>query len=76
MGPVERLNDMIPDWAAERNTTDSPIYVNDIYPFPNTFLKDGIHPNEEGEDLIADGVGSLLTWIINSNSTGNSTTSS
>ncbi|KAI1478399.1 carbohydrate esterase family 3 protein [Daldinia eschscholtzii] len=76
MGPVERLNDMIPDWAVERNTTESPIYVNDIYPFPNTFLKDGIHPNEEGEDRIADGLGSLLTWIINSNSTGNSTTSS
>ncbi|KAF3055851.1 putative carbohydrate esterase family 3 protein [Daldinia childiae] len=75
MNPVKRLNDMIPDWAVEQNKTESPIYVNDIYPFPNTFLKDGIHPNDEGEDRIADGLNSLLTWIINSNSTGNTTVS-
>ncbi|KAI2776092.1 carbohydrate esterase family 3 protein [Daldinia loculata] len=73
MGPVKRLNDMIPDWAVEQNKTESPIYVNDIYPFPNTLLRDGIHPNDEGEDRIADGVNSLLTWIINSNSTDNTT---
>ncbi|KAI1394110.1 carbohydrate esterase family 3 protein [Hypoxylon trugodes] len=75
MNPVKRLNDMIPDWAAEQNTTDSPVYVNDIYPFPNTYLKDGIYPNEEGEDTIADTLSSLLTWIIASNTTENSTTS-
>ncbi|KAI1409084.1 carbohydrate esterase family 3 protein [Hypoxylon sp. FL1857] len=73
MIPVKKLNDMIPDWAREDNTTKSPIYVNDIYPFPNDFLKDGIHPNDAGEDQIASGLGSLLTWIINANLTGNAT---
>lgn len=73
MNPVKRLNDMIPDWAVEQNKTESPIYVNDIYPFPNTLLRDGIYPNDEGEDRIADGLNSFLTWIINSNSTDNIT---
>ncbi|KAI0843158.1 carbohydrate esterase family 3 protein [Hypoxylon sp. FL0890] len=73
MIPVKKLNDMIPDWAREDNTTKSPIYVNDIYPFPNTYLKDGVYPNEDGEEHIASGLGSLLTWIINANLTGNVT---
>ncbi|KAI1468809.1 carbohydrate esterase family 3 protein [Daldinia caldariorum] len=75
MAPVERLNDMIPDWAAEMNTTESPVYVDDIYPFPNAFLKDGIHPNEQGEDRIAEGLTSLLTWIVGADSTGGSAAS-
>ncbi|KAI8965787.1 carbohydrate esterase family 3 protein [Daldinia sp. FL1419] len=75
MNPVKKLNDMIPDWAVEQNKTESPIYVNDIYPFPNTLLRDGIHPNDEGEDRIAEGLNGLLTWIINSNSSDNSTAS-
>ncbi|KAI2617533.1 carbohydrate esterase family 3 protein [Hypomontagnella submonticulosa] len=74
MEPVQRLNALIPDWAVEQNMTDSPIYVNDIYPFPTSFLRDGIHPNEAGEDQIVNGLNPLLTWIINSNTTGNSTT--
>ncbi|KAI1105272.1 carbohydrate esterase family 3 protein [Jackrogersella minutella] len=71
--PVSNLNDMIPDWAREHNTTDSPIYVNDIYPFPNTLLKDGIYPNDEGDELIANDLSPLLTWIVNSNTTSNVT---
>ncbi|KAI1804152.1 carbohydrate esterase family 3 protein [Daldinia bambusicola] len=76
MGPVERLNDMIPDWAAGMNTTESPVYVNDIYPFPNTFLRDGIHPNGEGEDRIAERLTALLTWFIGANSTEGSAVTS
>ncbi|KAI0380032.1 carbohydrate esterase family 3 protein [Hypomontagnella monticulosa] len=66
MEPVEKLNGMIPDWAVQQNTTNSPIYINDIYPFPTSFLRDGIHPNDAGEVQIANGLNSLLTWIINS----------
>ncbi|KAI0890441.1 carbohydrate esterase family 3 protein [Annulohypoxylon maeteangense] len=74
MEPVNNLNSMIPDWAQEQNKTESPIYVNDIYPFPNTFLKDGIYPNDDGEKKIVGGLSPLLRWIINSNATGNGTT--
>lgn len=66
MMPVEKLNAMIPGWAAEQNTTESPVYVNDIYPFPTNLLRDGIHPNDAGDDLIANGLSTLLTWIISS----------
>lgn len=67
--PVKRLNGIIPDWPVEQNKTESPIYVNDVYPFPNNLLRDGIHPNEGGDDLIANGLSSLLTWIISSSTT-------
>ncbi|KAI1210008.1 carbohydrate esterase family 3 protein [Annulohypoxylon truncatum] len=74
--PVNNLNGMIPGWAQEQNKTESPIYVNDIYPFPDTFLKDGIYPNDEGEEQIVGTLYPLLTWIINSNTTNNDTTPS
>ncbi|KAI2465503.1 carbohydrate esterase family 3 protein [Annulohypoxylon bovei var. microspora] len=74
MAPVNNLNDMIPGWAREQNKTESPIYVNDIYPFPNTLLKDGIYPNDDGEEQIVGGLSPLLTWIVNSNTTSNDTT--
>ncbi|KAI1446820.1 carbohydrate esterase family 3 protein [Annulohypoxylon stygium] len=73
MEPVNNLNDMIPGWAQEQNKTESPIYVNDIYPFPDTFLKDGIYPNDDGEQQIVGTLGPLLAWIINSNTTSNDT---
>ncbi|KAL7628891.1 hypothetical protein AAE478_000406 [Parahypoxylon ruwenzoriense] len=73
MNPVKRLNDMITDWAREQNKTESPIYVADLYPYPNSALRDGIHPNDAGEDIIVDALSPLLTWIINANSTGSAT---
>ncbi|KAI1093616.1 carbohydrate esterase family 3 protein [Rostrohypoxylon terebratum] len=71
MEPVNNLNDMIPGWAQEQNKTESPIYVNDIYPFPDTLLKDGIYPNDDGEQQIVGTLSPLLTWVINSNTTSN-----
>ncbi|KAI1074940.1 cellulose-binding protein [Whalleya microplaca] len=70
---VKSLNAAIPSWASDQNQTESPIYVNDIYPYPNTALRDGIHPNDDGDDIIASALSPLLTWIINSNTAGNST---
>ncbi|KAI0013140.1 cellulose-binding protein [Xylariaceae sp. FL0662B] len=70
---VQNLNAAIPSWASDQNQTESPIYVNDIYPFPNTALRDGVHPNDAGDDIIANTLSPLLTWIVNSNTTANST---
>ncbi|KAI2618865.1 hypothetical protein GGR54DRAFT_146443 [Hypoxylon sp. NC1633] len=74
--PIQKSNDMIPDWALEQNMTKSPIYVNDMYPFPNTLLRDGIYPNEAGEDRIGNDLSPLLTWIVNLKTTENVTISS
>ena len=50
---VQNLNAAIPSWASDQNQTESPIYVNDIYPFPNTALRDGVHPNASGDKKMA-----------------------
>ncbi|KAI0175911.1 carbohydrate esterase family 3 protein [Hypoxylon sp. FL1284] len=72
-GPVEALNAMILDWAAGQSTAESPVYVNDIYPFPKNLLRDGIHPGDAGDDIIADSLSALLLQIINSEPAGNDT---
>ncbi|KAI1498929.1 cellulose-binding protein [Biscogniauxia marginata] len=71
--PIENLNAAIPPWAAEQNTTESPIYFNDVYPYPSTALRDGIHPNDAGDVIIADSLSPLLTWVIKSSAESNST---
>ncbi|KAI1766196.1 carbohydrate esterase family 3 protein [Hypoxylon sp. FL1150] len=67
MMPVANLNGMIPGWVAGQDTMQSPVYVNDIYPFPNNFLREGISPNDAGDGMISSGSGTFLTWNIGSN---------
>ncbi|KAK4448897.1 Lysophospholipase/Carboxylesterase [Podospora aff. communis PSN243] len=48
---VQQLNAAIPPWAAQQNTTESPIWVVDQYTgFGGTAdNRDGVHPNDSGD---------------------------
>ncbi|AEO59370.1 carbohydrate esterase family 3 protein [Thermothelomyces thermophilus ATCC 42464] len=60
-GPIQAINSRIPQWAAGLNSTESPIVVADCYQgFTSSMLRDGVHPNLEGDRLIASRVGPLL----------------
>ena len=51
---IQDLNKAIPDWAKTQNKTESPIWVVDQYTgFPTTDLRDGVHPSEAGDALMA-----------------------
>ncbi|KAF3765342.1 family 3 carbohydrate esterase [Cryphonectria parasitica EP155] len=66
---ITALNNAIPAWAQGANTTASPIYIADIaavFPAGNTDLRDGVHPNDAGDTVIANVLAPLLTWVIQS----------
>jgi len=55
------LNAAIPAWVTKMNSTDSPIVIADCYQgFPTSDLRDGVHPNLAGDQIIASRVGPLL----------------
>jgi lysophospholipase L1-like esterase len=64
--PIVNLNTAIPGWAKGVNSTESLVYVADVYnaPYPPTALRDGVHPNDEGDNIIAKTVGPLLIKLI------------
>jgi lysophospholipase L1-like esterase len=64
--PIVNLNNAIPAWAEGLNTTQSPIYVADVYgyPYPPTDLRDGVHPNDAGDVIIADVVAPVLINVV------------
>ncbi|KAH6613636.1 carbohydrate esterase family 3 protein [Chaetomium sp. MPI-SDFR-AT-0129] len=58
---IQALNARIPDWAAGLNSEESPIVIADCNTgFPTSDLRDGVHPNLEGDKIIASKVGPLL----------------
>ncbi|KAK3291553.1 carbohydrate esterase family 3 protein [Chaetomium fimeti] len=58
---IQAINARIPEWAAGLSTEESPIVVADCYTgFTTSMLRDGVHPNLEGDRVIADRVGPLL----------------
>ncbi|KAF6808235.1 cellulose-binding protein [Colletotrichum sojae] len=66
-GGVNTLNQQIPGWARQQNTTESPIVVADCSTtagYTTGMLRDGVHPNEQGDQLIARQVGPLLIKYI------------
>lgn len=66
---ITALNNAIPAWAKAQNTTASPIYIADVaasYPPGNTDLRDGVHPNDAGDVVIANVLAPLVTWVIKS----------
>ena len=69
------LNNAIPAWAEGLNSTESPIYIADVYnyPYPQSALRDGVHPNDAGDVIIADVVGPLLLSLIQESLTGSPT---
>jgi len=67
MNPIIAIDEEIPQWAAENNSTASPIAVADCSGdngFTARMLRDGLHPNDEGDKLIASQVGPLLVRFV------------
>jgi lysophospholipase L1-like esterase len=64
--PIINLNTAIPNWASGLNSTASPIHLADVYnaPYPPSALRDGVHPNDAGDAIIARIVGPLLINLI------------
>lgn len=64
---IDALNARIPDWAAGLTTTESPISVADCSTdagFTTGMLRDGVHPNDQGDQLIAAQVGPFVIQAI------------
>lgn len=65
--PITALNARIPAWAAGLNTTQSPIWVADCSAeagFTTGMLRDGVHPNDQGDRFLAQKIGPLLIHAI------------
>lgn len=63
---VEALNAAIPNWVQSQNTTESPIYIADTNTgFTAQDLRDGVHPNAAGDEIIACGLFPVLLRVIN-----------
>ncbi|KAK7960347.1 GDSL-like Lipase/Acylhydrolase [Apiospora saccharicola] len=65
---IESVNSAIPAWASQHSTTASPIVVADCSRaagFTNAMLQqDGVHPNDLGDQFIAQQVGPKLIQAI------------
>ncbi|KAK3400733.1 SGNH hydrolase [Sordaria brevicollis] len=62
---VQAINAQIPSWAARLNSTESPIVIADCYNgFKTSDLRDGVHPNANGDKIIASKVGPLLLDFV------------
>lgn len=61
------LNNAIPRWVQSHSTEASPIYIADCSTgFPLSGLRDGVHPNDEGDAIIASRVFPVLLNVIQS----------
>ena len=58
------VNDQLPAWVQQHNTTQSPIYLADISKttgFTTDMLQgDGVHPTTQGDQVIASHVAPLI----------------
>ncbi|KAL3421554.1 cellulose-binding protein [Phlyctema vagabunda] len=62
---ITELNNAIPAWAQSLNTTASPIYVVDCSTgFTTAMLRDGVHPNAQGDALIASRISPVLIDVV------------
>lgn len=58
---IVSLNAAIPAWAESQNSTESPIVIADCNTgFTTSMLRDGVHPNEQGDRLIQSRISPLL----------------
>lgn len=72
--PIEAINAAIPAWATEQNTTKSPIIIADCSSkvgFTAGMLRDGVHPNAQGDQLMAKQIGPLLIQLVKDKLAGN-----
>lgn len=68
---ITSLNDAIPAWAEAQNTTASPIFIADVaavFPQGSGDLRDGVHPNDAGDVVIANALSPVWTRVIQSSS--------
>lgn len=66
-GPVQALNAEIPGWVERHNTAESPIVIADCSEengFTQQMLRDGVHPDAAGDQVIADQIGPLLAEFV------------
>ncbi|ROT42217.1 SGNH hydrolase [Sodiomyces alkalinus F11] len=64
---VNALNAQIPGWAQRLDTPESPIEIADCSAnagYTTGMLRDGVHPNAEGDALIARQVGPILIEYV------------
>jgi lysophospholipase L1-like esterase len=64
---IDALNSRIPAWAAGLNSTDSPIVLADCSReagYTLNMLRDGVHPNDQGDQFIAKAVGPLVVQAV------------
>ncbi|TDZ61799.1 hypothetical protein CTRI78_v004086 [Colletotrichum trifolii] len=62
-GGITTLNQEIARWAQQQNSTSSPITIADCSTnagYTNEMNRDGVHPNEQGDQLIARQIGPPL----------------
>jgi len=63
-GPPQ-YNSFLKTWAAQNNKTDSPIHIADTNTgFTTQMLRDQVHPNAQGDALIAQRVSPILINLV------------
>jgi lysophospholipase L1-like esterase len=66
--PIDSINAAIPAWAEGLNSTESPIMIADCSNkagYTAAMNRDGVHPNAQGDALMAKQIGPLLINLIN-----------
>ena len=65
---INALNAEIPGWVERQNTAESPVVIADCSEengFTAQMLRDGVHPNAAGDQVMADQIGPLLISFVN-----------
>ena len=65
---IEAVNAAIPNWVAQRTNAQSPIVIADCSRaagYTNAMLRsDGVHPNDAGDQFLAQQIGPKLVQVI------------
>ena len=62
---INAINNAIPSWATAQNRTESPIFVVDTASnYPANANRDGVHPNAQGDQIIASRLSPVLVELI------------
>jgi len=72
--PIDAVNAAIPAWAEKMNSAESPIMIADCSTdagYTTAMNRDGVHPNAQGDALMAKQIGPILIGLINKDLTMN-----
>ncbi|RPA84615.1 SGNH hydrolase [Ascobolus immersus RN42] len=71
---LQAINAQIPNWARNLNSTASPIYIADTATgYTTGMLRDGVHPNAQGDALITQRLTPVLLPLIRASLGGGQT---